>query len=206
LSPEAAGTSPPPPDAPNAKRNLPGRRALLLGVVLLVVVLIVIVVSVTGNKKAASPTTGKAGTSTTLPHQGNSAPSTATSTTTTSKTAVTTSLPTSSPTTSTSATSPPTTKPHVGLDGHFCTATMTNSKPGDTAQDTVIVSSNVPEAPVKITKKYETTTSIDTAYTSSSGSATLTFGVGSPAPYFTVQVKVDVGNGVATCSTSFTPQ
>ncbi len=83
---------------------------------------------------------------------------------------------------------------------------MSNPKPGDSAQDTVIVSSNVPEAPVKITKKYKTTTSIDTAYTSRSGSATITFGVGSPAPHFTVQVNVNVDHGAATCSTSFTPQ
>jgi hypothetical protein len=85
---------------------------------------------------------------------------------------------------------------------------MTNPKPAGSAQDTVVVSSNLPEAPVKITKKYETTTSFDTGYTSLSGAATVTFGVGNPVPYFTVRVDVNVGTGkkAATCSTSFTPQ
>ena len=83
---------------------------------------------------------------------------------------------------------------------------MSNDKPAGTAQDTVIVSSNLPEAPVRITKKYETTTSIDSGYTNSSGAETITFGVGDPTPYFTVQVDVSVKNGAATCSTSFTPQ
>ena len=83
---------------------------------------------------------------------------------------------------------------------------MSDPTPAGNAQDTVTVSSDVPEAPVKITKKYETTTSVDTGYTDHSGSATLTFGVGNPAPNFTVQVSVNVGNGTATCSTSFTPR
>jgi hypothetical protein len=94
----------------------------------------------------------------------------------------------------------------VGKTVHFCKASMSNPKPAGSAQDTVTVSSNVPEAPVKITKKYETTTSVDTAYTDSNGSASLTFGVGDPTPDFTVQVSVIVGNGIATCATSFTPQ
>ena len=83
---------------------------------------------------------------------------------------------------------------------------MSNPKPGGSAQETVTVSSNVPEAPLRITKKYKTTTSIDTGYTNSTGAATITFGVGEPAPYFTVQVDVSVDKGAATCSTSFTPQ
>ena len=83
---------------------------------------------------------------------------------------------------------------------------MSNSNPAGTAQDTVIVSSNLPEAPVKITKKYPTTTSIDSGFTNSSGGAMLTFGVGDPGPNFTVQVDVSVKNGAATCTTSFTAQ
>jgi hypothetical protein len=196
--------SPPSPAAPHAKRPLHRRWALWLGVVLLVLVLIAIVVAVTGNKKSASPTTNNAAT-TTLPHHLTTPGSTPTSTTPRTKTAPpTTRSTTTRPTTPPSTASPPATTLRVG--SRSCTASMSNPKPGDSAQDTVIVSSNVPEAPVKITKKYKTTTSIDTAYTSRNGAASLTFGVGSPTPHFTVQVNVNVDHGAATCSTSFTPQ
>lgn len=83
---------------------------------------------------------------------------------------------------------------------------MSNPTPGDGGDDTVNVTSNVPNVPVVVTKYYETTTSTDSGTTDGSGSASITFSIGHPTIGYTVQVGVNVGNGAATCATSFTPQ
>jgi hypothetical protein len=90
--------------------------------------------------------------------------------------------------------------------GGSCTASMSNPTPGDSGNDTVNVSSNVPNSPVTVTKHYKTTTSYDSGTTDGSGSVSITFDIGHPTVGYTVQVGVNVNNGQATCSTSFTPQ
>ena len=90
--------------------------------------------------------------------------------------------------------------------GSTCTATMSNSTPGDSGDDTVNVTSNVLDAPVLVTKYYKTTTTTDSGTTDGSGSASITFDIGHPTIDYTVQVDVDINNGEAACSTSFTPQ
>jgi len=68
------------------------------------------------------------------------------------------------------------------------------------------VTSNVPNAPLTVTKHYRTVTSYDSGMTNGSGSVSITFDIGSPTIGYTVQVDVNINNGRATCSTSFTPQ
>jgi len=83
---------------------------------------------------------------------------------------------------------------------------MSNPTPGDSGDETVNVTSNVPNAPVLVTKHYKTTTSTDSGTTDGGGSASITFSIGHPTIGYTVEVDVSIGNGEASCSTSFTPQ
>jgi hypothetical protein len=87
-----------------------------------------------------------------------------------------------------------------------CTATMSNSSPADYTDDTVNITSNVPDAPVVITKYYKTTTTTNSGETDSGGSASITFDDSGATLGYTVQVDVSINSGQATCSTSFTPQ
>jgi hypothetical protein len=83
---------------------------------------------------------------------------------------------------------------------------MANSNPSDYTDDTVNITSDVPDSPVLITKHYKTTTSTDSGETDSGGSASITFYDSGATPGYTVDVDVNINNGEATCSTSFTPQ
>ena len=90
--------------------------------------------------------------------------------------------------------------------GDSFTATMSNSSPPDHTDDTVNITSNVPDAPVLITKYYETVASTNSGETNSGGSASITFSDSDATLGYTVQVDVSINSGEATCSTSFTPQ
>jgi hypothetical protein len=83
---------------------------------------------------------------------------------------------------------------------------MSNPTPGGGGDDTVNITSNVPSAPVIITKHYKTTTSSNSGSTDASGGASITFSIGHPTAGYTVEVDVSINNGEASCSTSFTPQ
>jgi hypothetical protein len=83
---------------------------------------------------------------------------------------------------------------------------MSNSSPADYTDDTVNITSNVPDEPVVITKYYKTVASTDSGETDSGGSTSITFYDSGASPGYTVQVDVNINNGEATCSTSFTPQ
>jgi hypothetical protein len=87
-----------------------------------------------------------------------------------------------------------------------CTATMSNPNPADYTDDTVNISSNVPDEPVLITKYYKTTTTTDSGETDLGGSASISFDDSGATLGFTVVVNVSINGGEATCSTSFTPE
>ena len=120
--------------------------------------------------------------------------------------AATTTTTAPTPTTSPPITASPTTAPPPPGPSHSCTASMSNPTPGAGGYDTVNVSSNVPNAPVTITKHYKTTTSSDSGTTDANGAASITFNIGHPTVGYTVEVDVSINNGEASCSTSFTPQ
>jgi hypothetical protein len=105
----------------------------------------------------------------------------------------------------TSPTTPASTPP-PSSGAATCTATMSNPTPGDSGDETVNVTSNVPNAPVLVTKHYKTTTTADSGTTDGGGAASITFDIGSPTIGYTVEVDVSINSGQATCSTSFTPQ
>jgi hypothetical protein len=83
---------------------------------------------------------------------------------------------------------------------------MTDATPSDYTDDSVNITSNVPNAPVVIMKYYRTKTTTDSGETNSQGSATIYLYDSGATVGFTVQVAVDINDGEATCSTSFTPQ
>lgn len=89
---------------------------------------------------------------------------------------------------------------------HTCLATMSNPTPTDSGDETVNVSSNVPDAPITAYKNYATRTGSVSGRTNENGSASITFNIGHPIIGYTVLVVVDVGNGAVTCSTHFTPK
>jgi hypothetical protein len=76
--------------------------------------------------------------------------------------------------------------------------------PADGGDQTVYVTSPVPNSAVTIVVHYKTTDHTFTAGTNGSGSASDTFSIGRPTIGF--QVNVDVSVGAAHCSTSFTPR
>jgi len=132
-----------------------------------------------------------------------SPPGPITTTTTTSPPATIPPLTTEAP-----PTEPPvvaTTPPPPPPPAHSCSAGMSNPTPAPGAEETVNITSNVPNAPVTVTKHYRTTTSYDDGSTNSAGSASIPFSTGSPTPGYTVEVDVSINNGEAACSTSFTP-
>jgi hypothetical protein len=81
---------------------------------------------------------------------------------------------------------------------------MSNPTPGTGGSDTANITSNVPSTALTVTAHYKTTSSSYPGMTDSSGSASVTFGIGHPTSGYTVQVTVDI-SGKAACSTSFTP-
>jgi hypothetical protein len=90
--------------------------------------------------------------------------------------------------------------------GSSCMASMSNATPGDYVDDTVIVSSNVADAPVSVTKYYRTTTTQDFGNTNANGVASIGLYTSGATIGFRVVVDVSVNNGQATCSTSFIPR
>jgi hypothetical protein len=85
-----------------------------------------------------------------------------------------------------------------------CSASVKFPSPGDGGDQTVYVSSNVPNSPVAIAVHYKTTTHPFSAVTDGSGAAAITFSIGRPTIGYPVAVDVAVGG--AHCGTSFTPQ
>jgi hypothetical protein len=86
-----------------------------------------------------------------------------------------------------------------------CTASMSNSTPGDGGTETLSVTSNVPNAAVSLVVHYKTKNTSYSGTTDSSGAGSVTFGIGRPTIGYTVIVDVTVGQR-ASCSTAFTPQ
>ena len=185
---------------------------------LAVLLIVAIAVAASGHSGSKSPGTksaaaqGSTGVDTEGNRSGDDAGTTTTAppttTTTTALLATTTTQATLRATTTTAAppattASTPTTTAPVA---HSCSASIANSSPADYTYDTVYIGSDVPDAPVLITKYYKTTTSMDSGQTSSGGSAAIPFDDSDATLGYTVQVDVSINNGEATCSTSFTPQ
>jgi micrococcal nuclease len=87
-----------------------------------------------------------------------------------------------------------------------CTATMSNPAPARNSATVVHVSSDLPGQPVAATAHYRTTRRTNTGTTGPDGSAAIEFRIGGATPGWTVVVVVDIGDGAATCETSFTPR
>jgi len=85
-----------------------------------------------------------------------------------------------------------------------CSASISNPTPGDGGDETVSVSSGVPNAAGTVNVHYKTTTHPFSFQTDSSGNAQVTFNIGHPTVGY--QVIVDVVLPGASCSTAFTPQ
>lgn len=96
---------------------------------------------------------------------------------------------------------PPTTPPSSAA---ACTASISNPTPGDGGDETVTATSNVLNTAGVVSVHYKTTTHPFNFQTDGSGSARVTFSIGTPTIGF--QVAVDVTVGSASCSTAFTPQ
>jgi hypothetical protein len=86
-----------------------------------------------------------------------------------------------------------------------CTATVGNATPGDGGTNTVSVASGVPNTEGTVLIHYKTTTHPLAITTDASGHGLLSFSMGHPTIGYTVLVTVDLA-GLASCSTSFTPQ
>lgn len=178
----------------------------------MVILFIIIGVTSGGNKKTP-PKTAAAGQSSASKIEQELRGLSATSTVPPTSSQVTAPPVTAPPVTAPPATAPPVTSPPVTSppatappSTASCTANMSNPDPGDSGDDTVNITSNVPNAPVTIMKYYKTTTSTDSGITDANGSSSITFDIGHPTIGYTVQVSVNINNGAATCSTSFTPQ
>jgi len=148
----------------------------------------------------------------TTAHVGATATTTMTTTTVPPSTTATTGQPATTTTraavansTTTTAALTTTSQP-LPVAAHSCSASMSNPNPIDYTDDTVNITSNVPDAPMLITKYYKTTTSTDTGQTDSGGSAVITFYDSGATPGYTVQVDVSINSGEASCPTSFTPR
>jgi hypothetical protein len=82
---------------------------------------------------------------------------------------------------------------------------MSNSSPPQYSSETANIHSTLANSPVVLTKHYKTTTSMNNGSTNGSGNASITFNISGATIGYTVEVTVSVGNGAASCSTSFTP-
>jgi hypothetical protein len=81
---------------------------------------------------------------------------------------------------------------------------MGNAMRGDGGDNSVTVSSNVPNAAGTATMHYKTTDHVFPIQTNGNGTAVLNFSMGRPTVGYTVQVSVVIG--AASCRTSFTAQ
>jgi hypothetical protein len=113
--------------------------------------------------------------------------------------------PTAPPPTAPPPTAPPATPTPV-TPSYSCSASMARSSPSQYTDDTVNITSDVPNAPVLVTKHYRTTTSANSGETNAAGADSITFYISGATVGYTVQVDVSINNGQASCSTSFTPQ
>ncbi|HZU80749.1 MAG TPA: hypothetical protein VE991_12605 [Acidimicrobiales bacterium] len=86
-----------------------------------------------------------------------------------------------------------------------CSASMSDPTPGTSGEETLSVSSDLPDASGTATAHYKTTDHPFPFQTDASGRASVTFSIGHPTAGYTVQVDVVITGG-ASCSTSFTPQ
>jgi hypothetical protein len=155
--------------------------------------------SLSRSDPTAAPTAREVLTSTPVPA------ATATSAPTATPTLPPTTPPTAPPTAlpaTPGPTSPPPAVPPPPASA--CTASVKFPTPGDGGDETVFVSSNVPNAAVSIVAHYKTTDHSFATATDGSGNASDTFSIGRPTVGFTVRVDVSVGS--ASCGTSFTPQ
>jgi len=86
-----------------------------------------------------------------------------------------------------------------------CSASVSNPTPGDGGDETVSVTSNLPQTAGTVTAHYKTTSHQFQFTTDGIGRGQVTFSIGHPTVGYTVRVDVDL-SGRATCSTQFTPQ
>jgi micrococcal nuclease len=86
-----------------------------------------------------------------------------------------------------------------------CTARMSDPAPAQRSATVVQVSSDLPGQTVAATAHYRTTRRTNTGTTGPDGAALIEFRIGGATPGVTVIVEVDVGDGAATCETSFPP-
>lgn len=156
----------------------------------------------TANPPSASSQSLASDSSTTAPTA--AAASTTPSTTSGARTGATT-RPASRGTTTTA--SPPTTTapPTTTTTPLSCSASMSDPTPNDGGDETLTVSSDVPNTSGTATAQYKTTDHSIDFRTDGSGSASVTFSIGQPTVGYRVGVSVDISGG-ADCSTSFIPQ
>jgi hypothetical protein len=89
--------------------------------------------------------------------------------------------------------------------GASCTVSMSNASPPQYSSETANIHSTLANSTVVLTKHYKTTTSVNNGSTNGSGNAAITFNISGASVGYTVKVSVSVGNGAASCSSSFTP-
>lgn len=99
---------------------------------------------------------------------------------------------------------PRTTAPKAPVVSKSCSASMSNSHPGDGGDVTVIVHTTA-SAAVKTYAHYKTTTHEHDGTAGSSGTANITFSIGRPTVGYPVEVDVTTSSGQS-CSTEFTPE
>jgi micrococcal nuclease len=87
-----------------------------------------------------------------------------------------------------------------------CTARMSDPEPEQHSATVVQVSSDLPRQAVAATAHYRTTRRTNTGTTGPDGGAVIEFRIGGATPGVTVVVEVSVGDGAATCETSFIPR
>ncbi|HEV3132965.1 MAG TPA: twin-arginine translocation signal domain-containing protein, partial [Acidimicrobiales bacterium] len=88
----------------------------------------------------------------------------------------------------------------------ICVVTMSNPSPSRGSSETATVRSTVANAPVIVTVNFKFHTSSFGGSTDGLGNAAIAFAVGLAQVRTPVGVIVNVGNGTATCKTSFTPR
>jgi hypothetical protein len=98
----------------------------------------------------------------------------------------------------------PTTTPTPAQRSDSCRASVSNSSPPQYSDETVYVTSNVPNVAGTVDAHYKTTDHQFDIRTGSSGSAQVTFYISGATIGYRVEVDVDL-SGYAACSTSFTP-
>jgi hypothetical protein len=87
----------------------------------------------------------------------------------------------------------------------FCSVSMSIPNPAKGTVEVANIASNVPSTPVVLVAEYKTTNTTYNGATNPSGSAAISFNIGSATSGRPVNVEVSIAN-VAACSTSFTPQ